>query len=42
MQTWEIFFICATIGLVVVLETVKTLYILWHSDTDARRPFREG
>jgi hypothetical protein len=42
METWEIVFICATIGSVVVLETAKVFYILWRGDADARRPFLEG
>lgn len=42
METWEIIFICATIGSVVVLEIAKALYILWLSDANGHEPSRES
>jgi hypothetical protein len=42
METWEIIFICATIGSVVVIEIAKALYILWPSGANGHQPAHEG
>ena len=32
METWEMVFICATIGLVVMTAIANALYVLWLGD----------
>ena len=42
METWEIIFVCATIGSVVAFETAKAFYILWLGDANGQEPSHEG